>query len=97
MYLNEQKAKQWTSIALDCLKRKCQCEGCFYDNFFKRSQQEGSNQKCQMKQSVIQLIRVFGTPKDIEQPTITNDVDLGFWDINGNYIEDKQKISERDF
>lgn len=24
-------------------------------------------------------------------------VDLGFWNINGDYVEDKQQISERDF
>lgn len=24
-------------------------------------------------------------------------IDMGFWDINGDYIEDKQQISERDF
>lgn len=24
-------------------------------------------------------------------------IDMGFWDINGDYIEDVQQISERDF
>ena len=31
--------------------------GCFYKDFF-----SGSSQKCQMKASVLELVRVIGTP-----------------------------------
>ena len=36
------------------------CEGCFYTDFF-----NGTSQKCQMKASVLELVRVLGKP-DVE-------------------------------
>src|SRR5574344_579371 len=49
--------RRWTPTAIDCYKRGCNCEGCFYKDFF-----SGSTQKCQMKASVLELVRVIGTP-----------------------------------
>jgi|SRR5574344_998272 hypothetical protein len=52
--------RRWTPTAVDCYKRGCNCDGCFYTDFFK-----GTSQKCQMKASVLELVRVLGTP-DVE-------------------------------
>ena len=49
--------RRWTTTALECYKRGCNCEGCFYKDFF-----SGSSQKCQMKASVLELVRVIGAP-----------------------------------
>ena len=54
--------RRWTTTAVECYKRGCNCEGCFYKDFF-----SGSSQKCQMKASVLELVRVIGTP-DVELP-----------------------------
>ena len=52
--------RRWNNAALECYKRGCVCEGCFYADFF-----EGSSQRCQMKASVLELVRVLGKP-DVE-------------------------------
>lgn len=52
--------RRWTNTALECYKRGCICEGCFYADFF-----NGTSQRCQMKASVLELVRVLGKP-DIE-------------------------------
>ena len=52
--------RRWTNTALECYKRGCVCEGCFYSDFF-----NNSKQKCQMKASVLELVRVLGKP-DVE-------------------------------
>ena len=52
--------KGWTTTAIECYKRGCNCEGCFYTDFFNKS-----SQKCQMKASVLELVRVLGKP-DVE-------------------------------
>ena len=49
--------RRWTNTALECYKRGCVCDGCFYKDFF-----NGSAQKCQMKASVVELVRVLGKP-----------------------------------
>jgi hypothetical protein len=59
--------RRWTTTALECYKRGCNCEGCFYRDFF-----SGSSQKCQMKASVLELVRVIGTP-DVELPQFLAD------------------------
>ena len=56
--------RRWTVTALECYKRGCNCEGCFYKDFF-----SGSTHKCQMKASVLELVRVIGAP-DIDLPQI---------------------------
>ena len=69
-YNNEDSAKHWTFLSIECLKRGCNCKGCFYDEFFKRSRDEGSYTFCQMKNSVRKLIKRYGLPEGIKQPTI---------------------------
>ena len=56
--------RRWTTTALECYKRGCNCEGCFYSDFF-----SGSSQKCQMKASVLELVRVIGT-HDVDLPQV---------------------------
>ncbi len=59
--------RRWTQTAIECYKRGCNCEGCFYTDFF-----NNSNQKCQMKASVLELVRVLGKP-DIELKQVLPD------------------------
>lgn len=59
--------RRWTPTAVDCYKRGCNCEGCFYTDFF-----NGTAQKCQMKASVLELVRVLGTP-DVELAQVLTD------------------------
>ena len=55
--------RRWTPTATDCYKRGCKCDGCFYRDFF-----SGTTQKCQMKASVLELVRTIGTPEvDLQQ------------------------------
>ena len=49
--------RRWTQTAIECYKRGCRCSGCFYNDFF-----AGSPQKCQMKYTVLELVRVIGKP-----------------------------------
>lgn len=49
--------RRWTQTAIDCYKRGCVCSGCFYNDFFK-----GGPQRCQMKSTVLELVRTLGTP-----------------------------------
>ena len=49
--------RRWTQTAIDCYKRGCVCSGCFYSDFFK-----ASPHKCQMKATVLELVRVLGRP-----------------------------------
>ena len=49
--------KRWTPTALECYKRGCVCEGCFYNDFF-----SATAQKCQMKTAVFELVRSIGAP-----------------------------------
>ena len=57
---NEPQYYHWTTSAIQCYMRGCVCDGCFYSDFF-----NGSSQKCQMKASVLELVRVLGKP-DVE-------------------------------
>lgn len=59
--------RRWTQTAIECYKRGCNCEGCFYTDFF-----NNSSQKCQMKASVLELVRVLGKP-DIELKQVLTD------------------------
>ena len=59
--------RRWTPAAVDCYKRGCNCAGCFYSEFF-----SGSSQKCQMKASVLELVRSIGTP-NVEIPQYIED------------------------
>ena len=59
--------RRWNNAAIDCYKRGCVCEGCFYADFF-----SGGAQKCQMKASVLELVRVLGKP-DVELQQFISD------------------------
>ena len=59
--------RRWTQTAIEGYKRGCNCEGCFYTDFF-----NNSSQKCQMKASVLELVRVLGKP-DIELKQVLTD------------------------
>ena len=52
--------RRWTGSAIDCYKRGCVCKGCQFKNYF-----ESINQKCQMKATVLELVRVNGAPEGI--------------------------------
>lgn len=67
---SENTAIYWTPLAKECLKRGCNCRGCFYDEFFKRSRNEGSLAYCRVKFAIRKLIKRFGLPEGITQPTI---------------------------
>ena len=58
--------RRWTPAAVECYKRGCNCTGCFYSDYF-----SGSH-KCQMKASVLELVRSIGTP-DVDLPQIIED------------------------
>ena len=62
--------RRWTTTAIECYKRGCNCEGCYYTDFF-----NNSSQKCQMKASVLELVRVLGKP-DIELVDMTSRIQL---------------------
>lgn len=54
--------RNWSRSALDCYKRGCKCSGCFYyETYFKTN-----GLKCNMKASVLELIRRYGRPSKEE-------------------------------
>ncbi|HSA06624.1 MAG TPA: hypothetical protein P5556_05560 [Candidatus Gastranaerophilales bacterium] len=53
--------RRWTKAAIDCYQRGCVCESCFYSEFF-----QNSPQRCQMKATVLELVRVLGIPQNVE-------------------------------
>jgi len=48
----------WSETARMCFKRDCVCKGCYYEKFF-----TDSAQKCQMKHSVKETLKLLGKPK----------------------------------
>lgn len=54
--------KRWTKIAEECYFRGCACRGCYYEEFFLKS-----NQRCKMKATVLELVKVLGKPKGDEE------------------------------
>ena len=60
--------RRWTPTAVECYKRGCNCEGCWYNEFF-----NGTYQKCQMKASVLELVRVMGAPSTVDLPQVYED------------------------
>ena len=54
------RLKRWTPAAKECYLRDCRCSGCFYENYF-------SKDKCQMKYTVLELVRQLGAPNKDEQ------------------------------
>ena len=49
--------RRWTPTAIECHKRGCSCQGCFYDDFF-----QDTTFKCKMKGAVLELVRTVGLP-----------------------------------
>lgn len=61
------EARRWTSISRDCYNRRCRCEGCPYEAFFRKSREEhptqlGIGYRCRCKAVVVKLIRTIGLP-----------------------------------
>ncbi len=54
--------RRWTKAAVDCYQRGCVCTSCFYSEFFR-----GGPQRCQMKATVLELVRVLGKPTGLEE------------------------------
>ncbi len=46
----------WSKEGIYCFKRRCVCEGCKYNGTFE------SIKHCQMKASVLEMVRRFGIP-----------------------------------
>ena len=49
--------RYWTEDAINCYERGCICEGCLMKKMIT------SLNKCQMKASVLELVRIHGIPK----------------------------------
>lgn len=60
MYKTTCKIRRWTTTAIECYKRGCNCQGCLIKKLIK-------SQKCQMKSSVIELVRLYGIPNKTAQ------------------------------
>ena len=57
---SETISKNWTQTAIDCYLLGCVCSKCnIYKIYFMNT-----NSKCMMKNTVIELVRRLGTPKE---------------------------------
>ncbi len=57
---SETVSKNWTPTAIDCYSIGCSCSKCnLYRIYFLKS-----NIRCRMKDTVIELVRRLGTPKE---------------------------------
>lgn len=54
------KIRRWTTTAIECYKRGCNCQGCLMKKLIK-------SQKCKMKNTVIELVRILGAPNKTAQ------------------------------
>ena len=55
---SETLSKIWTPTAIDCYRLGCRCSKCFlYKLYFQHS-------KCRMKETVMELVRLYGKPDD---------------------------------
>lgn len=52
--------RRWTPSAIDCYERNCICTNCPMNEMLE-------SQKCKMKASVLELMRVFGKPNKTAQ------------------------------
>ncbi len=57
---SETLSKNWTPSAIDCYNLGCRCSKC---NLYKIYFSDSVN-KCKMKETVIELVRKLGAPKD---------------------------------
>ena len=51
--------RRWNNAAIYCYKRGCNCNGCQITDIIKNLE---SVKKCQMKATVLELVRRFGIP-----------------------------------
>ena len=57
---SETNSKNWTPSAIDCYLLGCACSKCnIYKFYFLKG-----DAKCKMKETVIELVRRFGVPKE---------------------------------
>ena len=57
---SETNSKNWTPTAIDCYLLGCACSKCsIYKFYFMKS-----DSKCKMKDTVIELVRKLGAPKE---------------------------------
>ena len=58
---SEATSKNWTPTAIECYQIGCFCSKCnLYKIYFLNKQS-----KCRMKETVIELVRKFGIPKEV--------------------------------
>ena len=57
--INSKLIIKWTQSSIDCYKIGCNCSKCNIKKII--------NTKCYMKQVVIELVKKFGAPKEIEE------------------------------
>ena len=57
---SETNSKNWTQTAVDCYMLGCVCSKCNIYKFYFLN----SGGKCKMKDTVIELVRRLGAPKD---------------------------------
>lgn len=50
----------WSQTGMDCYLRGCVCKGCLFESGFYNNRKE--KHSCQMKASVLEMVRVFGAP-----------------------------------
>lgn len=58
---SEGASKNWTPTAVECYQIGCTCSNCnLYKIYFLKN-----NTQCRMKETVIELVRRFGIPKEV--------------------------------
>lgn len=57
--------RRWTKTTIQCYERGCVCEGCFFEHFF-----SSVNQRCHVKEYVIESVRRLGKPESAKEKTI---------------------------
>lgn len=55
---SERSTAKWTEDTVMCKNRGCVCEGCIFERY-----------PCNLKNKVIALVREFGKPKEVNEPT----------------------------
>lgn len=63
-FLKEGNLRRWTISAIECYQRGCICKGCEYENL---------DSGCQMKHTVVELVRRLGLPNGVEGRGIIDD------------------------
>lgn len=53
-------SENWTPTAIDCYMIGCNCSKCYLNKVYFQNQFS----KCRMKETVIELVRKFGAPRE---------------------------------